>query len=204
MDRIDDWLAAARRIMGGENAPVTGDSPDGPQAMVIAPADMAIDPHTLCGAAPGTFYVLRLPGGLVPPSAGEAADRSVGAALEYAVGVAAVEHIILLTHPDCGMLRCLLDEEAPRAGLMLEGQFLPGWTRLIAPAVARAARADISLADRKRFCAQEMIRVSIENLMTWPFVLDGAYSGRLGIHGWYCDAAAGTLASFDPANDRFV
>jgi len=165
---------------------------------------MAIDPHQLCGVPPGLFYVVRVPGGLVPPSARDSMDRSIAAALEYAVRVAAVDQIILLTYPDCGMLHCLLDEEAPRAGLMLEGQFLPGWTRLIAPAVARAARADISLAERKRFCAQEMIRVSVENLMTYPFVLDGAYSGRLGIHGWYCDAASGTLACFDPANDRFV
>ena len=204
MAKTDDWLAAARRTLSGETVAPTGDALAGPQAVVFAPADMAIDPHQLCGAAPGLFYVVRVPGGLVPPSAGDSMDRSIAAALEYAVRVAAVDQIILLTHPDCGMLRCLLDEEAPRAGLMLKGQFLPGWTRLIAPAVARAARADISLAERKRFCAQEMIRVSVENLMTYPFVLDGAYSGRLGIDGWYCDAASGTLACFDPANDRFV
>ncbi len=204
MAEIDNWLAAARRTLNGETVPPTGNAPDGPVAMVVAPADMAIDPHTLCGAAPGTLYVIRVPGGLVPPSSGDGADRSIAAALEYAVRVAEVDRIILLTHPECGMLRCLLDDEAPRAGLMLEGQFLPGWTRLIAPAVARATRADISPADRRRFCAQEMIRVSVENLMTYPFVLDGAYSGRLGIHGWYCDAAGGTLACFDPAKDRFV
>ena len=204
MAETDDWLAAARRTLNGETVPPTGNAPDGPVAMVVVPADMAIDPHLLCGAAPGTFYVIRVPGGLVPPSAGDSSDRSIAAALEFAVRVAAVDCIIVMTHPECGMLRCLLDEEAPRAGLMLEGQFLPGWTRMIAPAVARAARADISPADRKRFCAQEMIRVSVENLMTYPFVLDGAYSGRLGIHGWYCDAASRTLACFDPASDRFV
>jgi carbonic anhydrase len=144
MAEIDNWLAAARRTLNGETVPPTGNAPDGPVAMVVAPADMAIDPHTLCGAAPGTLYVIRVPGGLVPPSSGDGADRSIAAALEYAVRVAEVDRIILLTHPECGMLRCLLDDEAPRAGLMLEGQFLPGWTRLIAPAVARATRADIS------------------------------------------------------------
>ncbi|MFT5440375.1 MAG: hypothetical protein ACI9MJ_002247 [Alphaproteobacteria bacterium] len=85
---------------------------------------------------------------------------------------------------------------APRAGLMLEGQFLPGWTRLIAPAVARAARADKSLAERKRFCAQEMIRVSVENLMTFPFVLGGAYSVRFGIQ-------TGFRRDICPARRRF-
>ena len=204
MSEINSWTDAARQTLERKPVPPAGGGEAVQKAMIVAPADFPIDPHRLCGVAPGTFYVIRTAGGLVPPSSGTGTDQGIAAALEYAVRIAAVEHVILITHPDCGMLRCLLDEEAPRAGYMLEGDFLPAWTRLIAPALARAGRADISLAERQRFCAQEMIRVSIEHLMTYSWILDAAYNGRLGLHGWYCDPSCGTLACFDPENDRFA
>lgn len=204
MSEINSWTDAARQALERKPVPPAGGAETVPKAVIVAPADFPIDPHRLCGVAPGTFYVIRVAGGLVPPASGNGADQGIAAALEYAVRIAAVAHVILITHPDCGMLRCLLDEEAPRAGFMLEGDFLPAWTGLIAPAIARASRADISLADRQRFCAQEMIRVSIEHLMTYSWILDAAYSGRLGLHGWYCDPTGGTFACFDPANDRFA
>lgn len=200
MADIGAWLANARQGLASLEDRDSGRF----RALVFAPPDLPVEPHALCGAPPGAFYTVRIAGGLVPPSAGDAADGSVAASLEYALGIAEIDTILILTHSECGLLRGLLDETAPRAGLMLEGEFLPRWSRQIAPAIARVARADISPEERKRFCAQEMIRVSIENLMTYPWVIDGAYSGRLGIHGWHIDGLTGTISSFDPSEDLFV
>jgi carbonic anhydrase len=200
----NEWIGAARKALTDGTGTPENNVPGGFMALVFAPPDLSVDPHDLCGVPPGAFYIVRIAGGLVPPSAGAAADSSVAASLEYALGIADIDTILILTHSECGLLRCLLDETAPRAGLMLEGEYLPRWSQQIAPAIARAARADISPEDRKRFCAQELIRVSIEHLMTYPRVLDGAYSGRIAIHGWQIDSASGAIARFDPMEDVFL
>jgi carbonic anhydrase len=202
MAETNDWIAAARQALTGAT-PGARPSSTGFRAVVFAPPDLPLEPHELCGAPAGAFYIIRIAGGLVPPAGGAGADGSVAASLEYALRIAGIGRIVILTHSECGMLRGLLDEDAPNAGLMLEGEFLPRWSHQIAPAIARAARADITPEERRRFCAQELIRVSIENLMTYPWVLDGAYSGRIRIDGWHIDGASGTLSCFDPAEDRF-
>lgn len=159
---------------------------------------------TLTGAAAGEIYDIRTVAGLVPPSAGEEVDRTVGAALEFAVVVYDVPHIVLLSHPGCGLVRSLLDQDAPGALAISQGQFLPSWTAMAASSIARVLNADISNDARTRLCCEELLRVSFENLMTYQWVLDRVFDGKLQLHGWYCDPANGTFASFDPGTDSFV
>jgi carbonic anhydrase len=205
MNAPTGWIDRAREVLAG-GGPSSAPQPAIARtlAAVVAPGDFPFDIHAICGVARGTFYEIRTTGGLIPPAAGDGQDGAVGAALEFAVRALEVEHIILLAHPDCGLLHRLLDPEAAQAGLMVQGDFLARWTAAIGPAIARAGRADIGLAERKRFCAQEVVRVSIEGLMTYPWILDRAFEGALAIHGWYCDVAAGTLTVFDPESDRFA
>ena len=47
------------------------------------------------------------------------------------------------------------------------------------------------------------MRVSFENLMTYQWVLDPVFDGRLTLHGWYCDASNGVFARFNPGTDAF-
>ena len=141
----------------------------------------------------------------MPPSSGEGIDRSVGAALEFAVRIHGVRHIILLAHPNCGLVRCLIHEDAPGANIVTQGQFLPSWTSVAASALSRALRrTDLSEDDRVQLCCQEFMRVSFENLMTYQWVLDPVFDGRLTLHGWYCDASNGIFSRFNPATDEFI
>lgn len=203
-DEIDRWLAGAQAYLAGKAADRAANPPVAPTAAVIAAADLPVEVAALTGATPGALYQIRTVAGLVPPSAGGEADRSVGAALEFAVRVYRVRHIIVVTHPACGLVRCLIDEDAPGAGTVAQGRFLPSWTAMAAPALARALRAPISDAERARACSQEMVRVSFENLMTYQWVLDGVFGGTLHLHGWYVDPERGTLALFDPETDDFT
>lgn len=204
---LDGWIATARHhVRDGAVARHADIAASGtPRAALIAAADFPIDPVMLTGAAPGEIYDIRTVAGLVPPSAGEERDRSVGAALESAVRVHDVRHIILLAHPDCGLVRSLIDADGPGAAVVTQGQFLPSWTSLVAPSLSRALTArNLSDDDRARLCCQEIMRVSFENLMTYQWILDPVFDGRLTLHGWYCDARNGEFARFDPAKDEFV
>jgi len=204
---LDSWTATARRIVqDGAVARHADIAASGlPRAALIAASDFPVDPILLTGAAPGEIYDIRNAAGLVPPSSGEGIDRSVGAALEFAVRIHGVRHIILLAHPDCGLVHCLIDEAAPGADIVTQGQFLPSWTSVAASALSRALnRTDLAADDRARLCCQEFMRVSFENLMTYQWVLDPVFDGRLTLHGWYCDASNGIFSRFNPATDEFV
>lgn len=204
MDRnpIEGWIANGRAFVAGKAAAISAVAA-APQAALIAAADLPLDPLALTGAAPGALYEIRTVAGLVPPSAGADADRAVGAALEFAVQVYGVQHVIVIAQPACGLVRCLIDADAPGAAAVTQGRFLPSWTAMAASALTRALRAEIGAEERARLCSQELVRVSFENLMTYPWVLDGVFAGRLQLHGWYIDPDAGTLACFDPASDSF-
>lgn len=206
-DTLDSWINTARRaVHDGAVARHADIAATGiPRAALIAAPDFPIDPVLLTGASPGEIYEIRNVAGLVPPSAGADIDRSVGAALEFAVRIYGVRHIVLLAHPGCGLVRCLIDEDAAGANIVAQGQFLPSWTSLAASALSRAlARVDLPEDERARWCCQEIMRVSFENLMTYQWVLDPVFDGRLTLHGWYCDARNGHFSRFDPATDDFI
>jgi len=204
---LDSWIGTSRRFVNDGAVARHADiaASGSPRAALIAASDFPIDPVLLTGAAPGEIYDIRNVAGLVHRSLGEVIDRSVGAALEFAVTVYGVHHIILLAHPNCGLVRSLIDEDAPGASVVAQGQFLPSWTSVAASALSRAlSRADLPEDERAQLCCQEIMRVSFENLMTYQWILDPVFDGRLVLHGWYCDARNGIFSRFDPATDEFV
>jgi len=54
-----------------------------------------------------------------------------------------------------------------------------------------------------RACEQEAIRVSMDNLLTFPWVLERVAQKRLSLHGWYFDMQRGELLGLDPESNRF-
>ena len=204
---VNSWLFQAKQKVRQKKENTDSveilDKRQKPIAVMVTAADFAIDPHYLTGANPGTFYVLRNAGGLVPPGGGDGIDLATGASLEFAVQIHAVQHIVVMTSPHCGLLNCLLNEDADGIGAVVGGQFLPNWTKLVGSAINRVANKKISREDRIRIFSQELIRISFENLMTYPWILDRVFSGSISLHGWYCDEVEGIFSCFDPSTDEF-
>ena len=126
---VNSWLFQAKQKVRQKKENTDSveilDKRQKPIAVMVTAADFAIDPHYLTGANPGTFYVLRNAGGLVPPGGGDGIDLATGASLEFAVQIHAVQHIVVMTSPHCGLLNCLLNEDADGIGAVVGGQFLP-------------------------------------------------------------------------------
>jgi len=177
------------------------------RAVVIAASDLPVDAGVLTAAAPGTLYQLRLPGALVPPSAeadADAADAAVAAGLEYGLRLAGARHVLVLTHAGCGLIGALLEESGERAMAMARDGALRGWAALAAPAIGRTAGSEAPDADRRRFAAMEIVRLSIENLLSYPFLLDAVLARDVALHGWCLDAENRALWTLDPAEDVFL
>ncbi len=170
-----------------------------PKALIVACADSRVDPALLTGAEPGDVFVVRNIANLVPPYEPGGSFASVPAALEFAVCSLNVEHIIVLGHAQCGGIRALMSDADSKT------EFIGKWISIARRARERV-RAELPskpLALQERACEQVAILVSLENLMTYPWIAQRMEAGTIHLHGWYFDIAAGALLHYDPARNAF-
>jgi carbonic anhydrase len=157
-----------------------------PRAMVIACADSRVDPQLLFQAAPGELFVLRNVANLVPPYQPDAGYHGASAALEFAVKALKVEDIIVLGHAHCGGVASLLagPDAAP-------SDFIGPWMSIAASARALAAAA--AKSEAARIGEHETVRISVRNLLTFPWIRERVAAGKLRVHGCWFDLATGEL-----------
>lgn len=158
-----------------------------PKAMMIACSDSRIDPSLKFGAGPGDMFIVRNVANLVPPYAPDEAYHGTSAALEFAVLGLEVEHIIVMGHAKCGGIQALMQHDDHR------DDFISSWVKIAEPArkAAKATTQDPEAA--QRFCEQEAVKTSLNNLMTFPWIAERVEAGKLQLHGWYFDLGTATL-----------
>jgi carbonic anhydrase len=167
-----------------------------PRVMVIGCSDSRVDPQLIFDASPGELFVVRNVANLVPPYAPDADYHGTSAALEFAVRGLAVEHLVVLGHGGCGGVRALL-EGAP-ASL---GDFLTPWMAIAASARERAlaAAGAAGAEELQRCCEHEAVKVSLGNLVSFPWIRDRVEAGRLALHGCWFDVGSGALMWLAPS-----
>ena len=172
-----------------------------PHALVIACSDSRVDPVLLTDSRPGDLFVVRNVANIVPPYVPGSSPRGVSSALEYAVKHLKVKDVIVLGHACCGGIHALISGET-RSG---EDEFINQWVSIAGEALdkARAERPDACETDLARACELWSVRLSLENLMTFPWVKDRVEDGSLSLHGWYFDLQSGELLEYDRERDGF-
>jgi carbonic anhydrase len=171
-----------------------------PKVLVIACSDSRVDPAILLGVEPGDMFVVRNVANLVPPYETAPGRHGVSAALEYAVKVLAVEHVIVLGHSCCGGIQALMAPDREELG-----EFIAPWVT-IAEAALRGVSDKLTHKDeslRQRACEQASVLVSLENLLTFPWLKDRVTQGSVYLHGWYFDMQKGELLSYLPETGTF-
>lgn len=171
-----------------------------PITLVIACSDSRVDPALLLDCAPGDLFVVRNVANLVPPYEPDAGYHGVSAALEYAVCSLKVPHIIVLGHSQCGGIESLMQASGDGAG-----EFLGRWVNIAAPARDEVLESLASKPPevRHRACEQAAILLSLDNLLTFPWVRQRAEQGDLLLHGWYFDLLRGELSSYEAESGEF-
>ena len=91
--------------------------------MVIGCCDSRVSPEVIFDAGPGELFVVRNVANLVPPYAPDGGAHGVSAALEYAVQVLRIKHIVVLGHAQCGGIRAFVDRIEP----LSPGDFIGHW-----------------------------------------------------------------------------
>jgi carbonic anhydrase len=167
-----------------------------PETMVIACSDSRVDPQTVFGAIPGELFVVRNVAGLVPPYTPDSGYHGTSAALEFAVRVLKVARIAVLGHAQCGGVLSML-EGAPGVAR----DFVEPWMRIAAPALQAVPR-QLSRDDRLCACEMEVVRLALENLLTFPWISEAVDAGTLRLQGFRFDIRSGLLTTL--VEGRFV
>ena len=158
-----------------------------PRALVIACIDSRVDPAMIFDAGPGEILTLRNVANLVPPYAPDGRTHGTSAAVEFAVRVLEVPRLIVLGHGMCGGVRVLLDGASPEAG-----DFVASWMSIAVSARVRALRCE-GVAAQQACCEQEVVKVSIANLLGFPWVAERVADGRLVVDGAWFAIHSGAL-----------
>jgi carbonic anhydrase len=110
---------------------------------------------------------------------------------------------VVLGHSNCGGVKSCHDMCSGRAPeLEMKSSFVGRWMDILRPGYHRVLH--LPEADQPRALEKEAVVVSLENLMTFPFVRDAVAADRLTLHGLWTDTGEGGLQQFDPARGGFV
>ena len=175
-----------------------------PRAMVISCCDSRVHVTAIFGAEQGEFFIHRNVANLVPAYLPDGEPHGTSAAVEYAVTALKVAHIIVLGHSNCGGVKACHDMctgHAPE--LEKSSSFVGRWMDILRPGFERIK--DIEGAeDQVASLEREAVMISIENLITFPFVKEAVNENELTLHGLWTDIAEGTLEQFDIKTQNFV
>jgi carbonic anhydrase len=199
---ISGYQAFATQRLPTEQSRYRELSQDGqsPEVMVIGCCDSRVSPEVIFDAGPGELFVVRNVANLVPPYAPDGAAHGVSAALEFAVQVLRVKHIVVLGHAQCGGVKALVQDSAP----LSPGDFIGKWMAILAPTVEEAARGrNEELQDFITRLEKKAVSTSLKNLMTFPCIQILVERGKLHLHGAYFGVAKGSLSVLDRASGEF-
>ncbi len=164
-----------------------------PRTLVIACSDSRSDPATVFDASPGELFVIRNIAAIVPPPEIDGAHHGTSAAIAFAVMVLEVGNILVMGHAQCGGVAAAIDGKTAK-----DVPFLRSWIELLSPAVERAG------ADGHAAVERASVLLSMERLMSFPFIAERVEAGRLSLNGARFGIADGRLEIYDPAAKAFV
>jgi carbonic anhydrase len=175
-----------------------------PKVLLVGCCDSRVSPEVIFDADPGEIFVLRNIANLVPPYEPDGERHGTSAALEYAVKVLRVSHIVIMGHAMCGGVRAYANTQAGTDIKLAPGDFIGQWISLIGAAAAKIGPRTEPVADYAERLGHAAIIESIANLRTFPYVREAEQAGKLALHGAYFGVADGRLLALDEPTGTFV
>jgi carbonic anhydrase len=174
-----------------------------PEVMVIACSDSRVDPSQIFDVDPGEIFVVRNVAALVPPFETNPGHHGVSAALEFAVQVLKIKEILVMGHGKCGGCKAALTQEL-RGTEPGEGGFIAEWIKML-DEVREPIAAKLGTVGREAEKAMEQagVKVSLQNLRTFPCVRRKERDGELKLRGAFFAIADGLLHVLDEETGEF-
>lgn len=206
MDDIQRFIGGFRRFQHkyfGERHKLFDELKQGqsPKTLLIGCSDSRVDPALLTDCKPGDIFVVRNVANLVPPFENDNAKHGVSAAIEFAVCDLEVRQVVVMGHSSCGGISSLMHGHPSKT----EVDFVGKWMQIAEPARqhVKAEMDGLPVEEQIRACEMAAIIVSLDNLMTFPFIAERVEAGKLSLIGWYFDMQKGELYDFDQESNAF-
>lgn len=172
-----------------------------PKIMVIACSDSRVNPDLIFNTKPGDLFVVRNVANLVPPYEPDDKHHSTSAALEFAVKALKVSHIVIMGHSLCGGVKACCDAVN---GTPVDGEFIPRWTSLLHDCARDVQAQNLSEDGFGAAVERAAVQTSIENLQSFPFVVDAMKERGMILHGAYFDVSNAQLYALDHETCEFM
>lgn len=178
-----------------------------PKFLVISCCDSRVHPAQVMDTAPGDIFVIRNVANLVPINEVDGKSHGTSAAMEFAIKHLKVKHIIIMGHSQCGGIKSLMEGDH----LEHDYGFIDPWMKIAKPArdkvIEQHGNKDFS--EQCSLCEKASIEISLQNLMTFPWIKERIDANNLFVHGWYFDIDTGGLLGkqgdqFLPVNELTV
>lgn len=160
-----------------------------PHTLVVACSDSRADPALIFDAAPGQLFVVRNVANLVPPYEPDGHLHGVSAALEFGVKVLNVSRIMVMGHAYCGGVHAMIHGAPDNCR-----DFVAPWVAQGTSTVRRVCET-VPPEEVERAAEQAIVRLSLDNLMTFPWIAERVNAGTLALSGVHFGIADGVLRS---------
>lgn len=174
-----------------------------PRTMVITCCDSRMQISSLFNLDMGEVFVHQNIANLVPTYKPDGAQHGTSAAIEYAVKVLKVASIIVLGHSNCGGIKGAHKMFSSQSESDGQDDFLTPWLKQIKPGFERALEIHKGKLDDLSTMEQQSVLVSMENIMSFPYVKSAVDEGRLALHALWNDTGAGLMLNYNPQTKSF-
>ncbi len=179
-----------------------------PDALFVACCDSRVVPNVFASSDPGDLFVLRNIGNLIPPYCAQSQenskiDISVAATIEFSLLNLGVKDIIICGHSECGAMQALLENNSNEADSLPS---LNRWLEYAAPSYERFKNSvfkNTTLTPCNLLSRVNVLQ-QLENLKTYPKVIERLKNKKLRIHGWWFDLTTADIYHYDQSDDEFV
>ncbi len=177
----------ARLVSKGQN----------PETLFITCSDSRVVPNLITNSAPGDLFIVRNVGNVVP----KGLPGGTAAAIEYAIEVLDVKHVVVCGHTHCGAMQAILDPSRMDR-LPHVRRWLQETTRV--KGIVEERYGHLDEAARLTAAVEENVLVQLENLRAYAFVADRLAAGKLRMSGWVFKIETGEVFGYDPEQGQFA
>lgn len=170
-----------------------------PETLFITCSDSRIDPALITQTEPGSLFVIRNAGNIIPTP--ETDRGGVSAAIELAIAVLKVKDIVICGHSGCGAMEALIDE-----GTLAALPFVRDW--VCKAEAAKDINSDEGNGESSAPRLIQLVRANVilqmERIWTHPTLAPLKKTGGVRVHGWVYDIGSGVIDVFDEKSGTFV
>jgi carbonic anhydrase len=172
-----------------------------PHTLFIGCSDSRVVPVLITKSLPGELFIIRNIANIVPKYRSSEEFLSTTSAIEYAVQILEVKHIVVCGHSNCGGCAALYQNES----FFEKIPHTKKWLELAEP-VKQKVNLMINKeneSEREWMTEHYNILEQVRHLFTYPFIKEKYDKNELQISGWYYIIETGEIFSYNPETKIF-